>query len=300
MLRDVKTLQIDRDVFLQTLQKKLADLPPLPAVVTRIMQTVNDPNTSAEDLNRLISLDQGLSSRLLRIVNSAYYGFPKRISTITNAVVILGFNTVRNLVLGVSAFGMLSSKNSAGGLDRRVFWEHSVASGVAASMVARKRRSRTRTAVEEAFLGGLLHDIGKLFLDCYFPVQYAVTLAYAERQQVSTIEAERKVLGIDHAVVGRRTAEHWNFPASLVNMIGNHHQPHPDNEYFEFAATIAAANWIASERGYPSVGAVPIEPMPQAVAEWLGFSEEDMAWAAQELEMQISSARDMFSMDQAA
>src|SRR5882757_599437 len=135
---DVKSIRIDRAVFQQTLEKKLADLPPLPAVVTRIMQTVNSPDTSAEDLNKLISMDQGLSSKVLRIVNSSYYGFPKRISTITHAVVILGFNTVRNLVLGVSAFGMLPQKGMASGLNRAKFWEHSVATAVGASVITRK------------------------------------------------------------------------------------------------------------------------------------------------------------------
>src|SRR5215813_13969777 len=107
---DVKSIRIDRAVFQQTLEKKLADLPPLPAVVVRIMETVNNPDTSAEEINRLIAMDQGLTSKVLRIVNSAYYGFPKRISTISHAVMILGYNTVRNLVLGVSAFGLLGQK----------------------------------------------------------------------------------------------------------------------------------------------------------------------------------------------
>src|SRR5215467_3839166 len=132
---EAPSIVLDKEVFQQTLDKKLADLPPLPAVVTRIMETVNDPNACAEELNRLISLDQGLSSKMLRIVNSAYYGFPKRISTITHAVVILGFNTVRNLVLGVSAFGMLSRKAGSGGLNRTKFWEHSVATAVAAGII---------------------------------------------------------------------------------------------------------------------------------------------------------------------
>src|SRR5579871_2886367 len=170
---DVKTIRIDRAIFQQTLEKKLADLPPLPAVVTRIMQTINDPGTSAEELSRLVSLDQGLSSKMLRIVNSAYYGFPKRISTITHAVVILGFNTVRNLVLGVSAFGMLPQKGVSSGLDRMKFWEHSVATAVAANVLSKQRQPQTRSAMEEAFVAGLLHDVGKLFLDCYFPVQFA-------------------------------------------------------------------------------------------------------------------------------
>src|SRR5438067_12917538 len=101
---DVKSIRIDRVVFQQTLEKKLADLPPLPAVVARIMETVNNPDTSAEDPNKLISMDQGLSSKVLRIVNSSYYGVPKRISTITHAVVILAFNSRRSLGLRFSAF----------------------------------------------------------------------------------------------------------------------------------------------------------------------------------------------------
>jgi HD-like signal output (HDOD) protein len=209
---EVKSIRIDRAVFQQTLEKKLADLPPLPAVVTRIMQTVNSPDTSAEDLNRLISMDQGLSSKVLRIVNSSYYGFPKRISTITHAVVILGFNTVRNLVLGVSAFGLLSQKSMPYGLNRAKFWEHSVATGVAASILAKRKLPKIRNAADEGFVGGLLHDIGSLFLDSYFPVQYAVSMAFAARENKNSREAESMVLGIDHVIVGRKITEHWNFP----------------------------------------------------------------------------------------
>lgn len=301
MPRSAKDLQIDRDVFLQTLQKKLADLPPLPKVVHRIMQTVNDPNTSAEDLNRLISLDQGLSSRILRIVNSAYYGFPKRISTVTNAVVILGFNTVRNLVLGVSAFAMLPPKaGNAIGLDRTQFWEHCVAAAVGSSIIARKRRLRTRAAIEEAFLGGLLHDIGQLFMDCYFPVPYAVSMAYAQKQQVTIVEAEKMVLSIEHASVGRKIAEHWNFPPSLCECLGCHHEPAASQEHWEMAATVHAANWMAWRE---EIGSVDVEVAPEldpAVAEWLAFSEEDWEWATRELQMQLDNARDMFHLDRAA
>src|SRR5882724_11033108 len=118
---DVKSIRIDRAVFQQTLEKKLADLPPLPAVVMRIMETVNNPDTSAEDLNRLISMDQGLSSKVLRIVNSSYYGFPKRISTITHAVVILGFNTVRNLTTSLGVFNAFDGSGAQTALDRQQF-----------------------------------------------------------------------------------------------------------------------------------------------------------------------------------
>ena len=293
---EVKTIRIDPVVFQQTLDKKLADLPPLPVVVTRIMQTINNPNTSADELNRLISLDQSLSSKILRIVNSSYYGFPKKISTITHAVVILGFNTVRNLVLGVSAFGMLAKKTSDTGLNRPQLWEHSVATAVAASVLAKKRNPRTRNVVEEAFIGGLLHDIGKLFLDCYFPVQYTVTMACAARDECTIIESEKHILEIDHALIGRRISEQWNFPAMLTAAIGAHHDAMTGTDHFEASAVIHAADWIAWNQGQGSYehGAPPTL-LPE-VQKWLGFSEQDYAWINREWEQQYQAAHELLKM----
>jgi putative nucleotidyltransferase with HDIG domain len=264
------------------------------------MQTVNNPNTSADELNQLISLDQGLASKLLRIVNSAYYGFPKRISTITHAVVILGFNTVRNLVLGVSAFGMLSKKAEGQGLNRVQFWEHSIAVAVCASLLAKKKKPKTRSIIEEAFITGLLHDIGQLFLDSYFPVQYAVTLVYAERQNISILDAEKKVLGIDHTIVGKKIAEQWNFPPSLVSCIGSHHHPVPDTDHFESCALVHAADWLAWQM-QKGVGKVEILPeMEASVQEWLGFSDADIQDLMRDVESQFVAACEMMQIAKAA
>jgi putative nucleotidyltransferase with HDIG domain len=296
MSSDNKTVRLDQALFQQTLEKKLADLPPLPAVVTRILQTVNDPRISAEELSRLISLDQGLSSKILRIVNSAYYGFPKRISTVTHAVVILGFNTVRNLVLGVSAFGMLTQKSGSSGLDRTKFWEHCVAVAVASSVMAKKRRPVNRSVSEEAFIAGLLHDIGKLFLDCYFPVQYAVTLLFGQREALSVLASEQRVLEIDHAAVGRRIAEHWNFPPLLASAIGGHHEPVSGSEHFESTALIHAADWIVWQAG---CGGMQTEVMPElagSVEEWLGFTAEDYDWVQLQWRRQYDAAHDILRL----
>lgn len=293
---DVKSIRIDRAVFQQTLEKKLADLPPLPAVVMRIMETVNNPDTSAEDLNRLISMDQGLSSKVLRIVNSSYYGFPKRISTITHAVVILGFNTVRNLVLGVSAFGMLSQKSMPYGLNRAKFWEHSIATAVGASVLAKVRLPKLRNAPDECFIGGMLHDIGALFLDSYFPVQYAVAMAFAAREQKTSRDAESLVLGIDHMTVGRRIAEHWNFPSHLVAMLGSHHEPARQKENFELAALVHAADWLAWQCGYaPSEHTQPTELAPE-VEQWLALDEEGWERVKQEIETQFKACEELLKI----
>ena len=290
---DVKSIRIDRAVFQQTLEKKLADLPPLPVVVTRIMQTINDPGTSAEDLNHLISMDQGLSSKVLRIVNSSYYGYPKRISTITHAVVILGFNTVRNLVLGVSAFGVLSQKSMPYGLNRTKFWEHSIAVGVGANILAKKRLPKNRSVPDEAFIGGLLHDVGALFLDSYFPVQYAVSMAFAAREQRTSREAEGIVLGIDHVLVGNRIAEHWNFPPNLIAMIGGHHDPSRFRDHYEQVAMVQAADWLAWQCRYVASEHTQGPEMPPELAEWMAFSEEDWETAKSNLTEQFKACEDL-------
>lgn len=293
---DVKSIRIDRTVFTQTLEKKLSDLPPLPAVVGRIVETVNNPDSTAEDLNRLISMDQGLSAKILRIVNSAYYGFPKRISTLTQAVVILGFNTVRNLVLGVSAFGILSQKSMPYGLNRMQFWEHSVSTGIAGSLIAKKRLPKVRSAGEEAFIGGLLHDVGALFLDSYFPVQYAVAMAFAAREGKTSCDSEAMVLGIDHATVGRRIAEYWNFPQHLVLIIGGHHDPMRNKEASELVCIAHAGEWLAWECGYKMCDHTQPHPLDPDVAEWLAFDEAMWETIKEELAVQFKAAEGLLQV----
>ena len=290
---DVKSFWIDAAVIQQTLEKKLADLPPFPAVVTRIMQSVNNPEISAEDLNKLISMDQGLSSKVLRIVNSSYYGFPKRISTISDAVVILGFNTVRNLVLGVSAFGLLGQKTLPYGLDRSRFWEHSIATATAAGVIARKRLPKLRSAPDEVFVGGLLHDLGALFLDSYFPVQFSVAMAFADSENKTACEAENMVLGMDHVAVGRRIAEYWNFPPQLAAIMGGHHDPVRETEHLDMVALVHAGNWFAWELGFVPSEHTSQHPLDPVIVEWLAFDEATIETVKADILVQVRACKDL-------
>lgn len=296
MLLETKTVRVDRSVCLSTIEKRLTDLPPLPAVVVKIMQTINNPNTSADDLNNLIRMDQGLASKVLRIVNSAYYGLPKKVSTITQAVMILGFNTVRNLVMGVSAVNAFANKRIPYGLNRDKFWEHSVAVAVTAQTLAKKRMSQMRSAAEEAFIGGLLHDIGTLFLDAYFPVQYAVVMAFADKEKKQSKEAEQLVLGLDHAYVGRKIAEKWCFPGHLGAMIGEHHLNSVQSEYKEWAWIVHAADCIAWEMGYAATPHALQPEMSDAVREWLGFSEEAWTWVYETSKNQFKASASLIQI----
>ncbi|MGH7441701.1 MAG: HDOD domain-containing protein, partial [bacterium] len=141
---------------------RFKDLPTLPDVVARVMQIVSNPLTTAEDLNQVISLDPALTFKVLRLANSAFYGFPKEITTITHAVTILGFNTIRNLALSVSVHKMLFDGHDQGLFNYRDFWKHCVAVGVCSRMLAGRIGYKNE---DNAFTAGLLHDMGKSLLE---------------------------------------------------------------------------------------------------------------------------------------
>ncbi len=287
--------KLKQERLLRIIEDELQDLPPLPAVIMRVMQTVNDPTTSASDLNRLISTDQALASKVLRLVNSSYYGFPRKIATITNAVVILGFNTVRNLTTSLGVFNAFDAQGQKTALDRDAFWAHSMAVAVAASAIAKRKGIGTKS-VEEVFIGGLMHDIGKLFLDQYFPDQYAIAMKLAGAAKISIWEAEKTALGVGHALVGKRIAEKWNLPPSLTAMITLHHQPAYAKEYFEITATIQAADRVARRLALGSGGDPLVPNLAPEVEQWLAFTPA--SWEAVETEtcQKFDESRDFLSV----
>lgn len=274
--------KLKQERLLRIIEDELQDLPPLPAVVMRVMQTVNDPATSAADLNRLISGDQALASKVLRLVNSSYYGFPRKIATITHAVVILGFNTVRNLTTSLGVLSAFDAKGQQTAMDRDKFWAHSLGVSVAAGVIARRKNIPAK-AVEEVFVGGLLHDLGKLFLDQYFPDQYAIALKLARAAHISIWDAEKTALGVGHALVGKRVAEKWNLPPSLTNMIMLHHQPAFAKEHFDIVAVIHAADRVVHKLRLGHSGDDIVPALTPEVQQWLTLPQP--VWDAIEAEV---------------
>jgi putative nucleotidyltransferase with HDIG domain len=268
-------LKIKQERLISIIEDELQDLPSLPAVVVRVMQSLNSPKTSASDLNQIISSDQALASKLLRLVNSPYYGFPRRITTITHAVVILGQNTVRNLTLSLGVCGAFNGNGSHQSLDREKFWAHSVGCAIAAQSIAKRRRLSVKQT-EEVFVGGLLHDLGKLFLDQYFPDQYVITLKLARQANISIWEAEKAALGIGHIVVGKRIAERWALPPSLVAMIAMHHQPPYARDFTEQVWTVHAADYVVRKLQIGNSGDNVTPQIAPEVSKWLGFDQA--AW----------------------
>ncbi len=207
---------------LKALVQKITDLPTLPAMMATITRLMQDPRTSAEELGRAIATDPALVSKVLKLVNSAFYGFPGRISTITQAIVILGFSTIRNVVLTTSVLKAFTCKLDQKGFDIETFWEHSLLTGAIARALAMERDANF---IEETFIAGLLHDMGRIILSQKLTPEFEKVNAYRMTKGGTWVEAEQSVLGLTHSEIGGWLARKWNLPLPFVEVMRYHHHP---------------------------------------------------------------------------
>jgi putative nucleotidyltransferase with HDIG domain len=215
---------------------------------------MDDPRISAHELAQVVSKDQSLVSSILRIVNSAYYGLLWRISSVSQAVVLLGFRTIRNLVLAATVMKSFGGHARAQSFDRTAHWKHSIGCAVASNLVAKKWR---RGAPDEAFLAGLIHDIGRVIMDQRFPEEFEEALRLAASEDCPLHEAEAQVFGLTHAELGRHVAQKWNFPDEIIAAIGDHHGPGPRGEWTAMPAVVHVADVLARRAGLALGGRPP-------------------------------------------
>jgi HD-like signal output (HDOD) protein len=204
---------------LDLLVEEIADLRPLPPVAAQVLQIAEGEHFSAHELAQAISSDPALTARVLRAANSGYYGFPRHITTVRDAVVLLGFRQVRSVALAACAVGAMPLRES---IDTRLFWRHAVTVGLVAQSLARSTREAEE---EEAFTAGVLHNVGRLALDQARPTEFREAVALARRSGLSLHEAERAILGFTDAEVGGALALRWQFPADLALAIARHAEP---------------------------------------------------------------------------
>ncbi len=209
-------------VSLQEIVAKVDRLPELPQVAVRVSQMLEDPNTSADKLADVIRLDASFTSQVLRLCNSAAYGFSRKISTVKEAVAILGFKTLKSMVYTIIAKVALDRPVPGYSLQDGDLWYNALTCAVYAKHIAQRERVADP---ELAFTGGLLRDIGKLVLGEFVGANYQEIEQIALNEQIDFTEAEEKVIGFNHSLVGTRVAEKWNLPSTLVNVIRYHHKP---------------------------------------------------------------------------
>ncbi|MFA7248224.1 MAG: HDOD domain-containing protein [Dehalococcoidia bacterium] len=254
---DARILGMDAldDVLLQ-----VADLRPLPVVAQRILG-LDEGKFSAHELAAIIATDQALTAKLLRLANSAYYGFARRITTARDAVVLLGFRSVRNAALTSC---LMQTAKTASNLDYEAFWQFSIATGILAEVLARTEGAHQ----DEAFTAGVLHQIGMLALDQGRPAALHEALTLRESTGTSLHDAERQVLGFTDADLGGALALHWNFPQTLADAVRDHARPLdtlPDPR--SLTACVLRARMFVRAYGLPDGVHPASEPTP-APEEW--------------------------------
>jgi putative nucleotidyltransferase with HDIG domain len=229
------------------LLSRIDDLPPLPAVAARVMGMADDDRTSAMDLAQVLSTDQALTAKLIRVSNSAYYGFARRVSTVREAVVMLGFKQVRQVAVGASLINAFkTSRRPNDPFDLDLFWGHSVAVAVAAEALAKKTRS---AKPEDAFTAGILHDIGRLVIRQTMPSEFAEALLIARGGEVDLAAAELQTTGYAHDEVGRALGELWKFPGHLIDAVRCHHDFSLTPANDGLSGVVAQANRLALHYG---------------------------------------------------
>jgi len=228
---------------LRRIHSYIKRMPSLSTTVTKVLEICNSPQTSPNDLNRVISLDPVLTGQVLSLINSAYYSLPNRITSLTRAIIMLGLNTVKNLALSTAILQSLGGKDSFKSISMDDFWIHSICVGVTAKALA-EIKGVDKSELEVFFVAGLLHDLGKIPLNNCFPEGYVQAVERARVEQIPLYEAENMVFEIDHNLVGEMIANKWNLDGLVGLALGNHHGIQDDDEEMDAQSVsiVALAN----------------------------------------------------------
>lgn len=264
--------------------QKVEELPTLPVTLTKIIKVAENPNAGASDLAQVISQDQSIASTILRLVNSAFYGHFRSISSISHAIVILGFQTVKSMALGASIFRTppLSSKPV---FDRNSFWVHSISVAAFVKKLAASLKLSRQIDLETVFVSGLLHDLGKVVFDNYFNEDYREVVKITRKDQKWIRTAEDEVMGMNHTVAGQLLARKWQFPALVIEAIEFHHDLGKAGKNGGIIAPLVhTADYCCNLMRIGSGGNVKDPELDGRVMKLLGLSDKALADISTEIE----------------
>lgn len=267
--------------------EKIENLPTIPSILRKILGIIEDPNVSLQKITEFVSSDPTLTARILKMVNSPVYGFPGRISSVSHAMVILGLNAVKGLLIGVSVFEVMK-KNMVG------LWEHSLASAIFARILA---NIKDAPSPEEISVAALLHDIGKVIMLIAYKDDYSKVLESAQVRRGILFELEREYFGITHAEIGGIVGKKWNFPLKLIEPISNHHRPQLSKNFELETAIVHLSNILALARGTGYSGDLFVNPVNPQAWQILNLSYEEIKLIFKEAEEPISSSQEIFTAD---
>jgi len=289
---------IESKVFINKMISTLGELPASPRIVSTIMKLTSDPNSDIGSLEKLLSADPSLAAKLLKLSNSSFYGQRKSVSTLKQAILIIGFYTLRSLVVATSIHNLYGKKNQ-NSVEMKL-WEHSLATAIACRLLALRIR---HPQLEEIFLAGLLHDIGKLVMSQKLSQKYEEICRKVESESTNFHLEEREALGFTHCDVGMMLLSKWNLPQELINAVYKHHNidPHEypnlsdlEHSKISIEVILEVGNQMAKQtgHGFKDCRVDAIENLP--FAQTIGFNGEDFEEFNKQLEEEFQQELNMF------
>ena len=281
---------MDEQQFLKQLNK-IKDIPTLPTIVFELNQLLEDPETSIVKVSETIEKDQAVTLKILKLVNSAFYGFKSGVSDIRHAVVMLGFNAVRNAIVSVSIINALPKGLLFQDFEMGAFWKHSLAVAVTSKNIAQKAGVGSP---DNCFVGGLLHDVGKVIMAQYFQDMFIKVWTYMQKECLSFHEAEQHELAVDHAMIGGHLARRWSLPEGLIEAIRWHQDFQPEIPNAKFVMIIYLANILVNSYDENPECAIDMATLHPNAVKFLMDQLEDIADWYYGLTDEIEAAYSLF------
>jgi putative nucleotidyltransferase with HDIG domain len=235
------------EIFRRKIYSKIEELPTIPIIVTKLINVIEDENSSVSDVVELISKDMALTTKLLKVANSAYYGFSQNISSLNQAVALLGFNIVRSLLVSIEVMKRFSGGEKSEYFSHEGLWLHNLA--VATIMEYFKKKYGKNKNSSSIFIIGLLHDLGKIILDQFFHELFEDVLKHANGEKPKSLHiVEKELIGLNHNEVGAMLLKRWRFPAEIINPIEYmHNKNRPQDVNIYDIALLRITNSIAQQ-----------------------------------------------------
>jgi HD-like signal output (HDOD) protein len=266
---------VDSSTNILGLVNSTIELPTMPEVLVKLNEVITKPDTSAVDVAKVVAADPAVSTNILRIVNSAYYGLQVRVSSVSLAISVMGFNMTKKVALKAAVFSVFGKKREKiQHFDPLAFWKHAVFDGVAARALAASSDRFAEMHPEDAYIAGLLHDIGKIILMEKMAPRYLSMLRTSVQSGRSEVDVETAEFGFTHADIGSVLAIKWALPEDLAIAIRYHHAPARDPFHRSLSSLIHLADHLAWKAQTPSTIGTPMAPLDHEVYGHVGMSPE--------------------------
>ena len=278
--------------ILEKLTAHIDDVSSLPQVAMRVMEIANDPRSTAADLKAVMENDASLSARVLRCINSSAYALRVKVTNLQQAIGYLGMKQIRNIAMTASVSDLFRENETVGPYHRAGLWRHLVAVGLGARLIAMRRNI---AAFEDAFLAGLLHDIGLVLADQYAHIPFTKVINHLEPTR-TLADVERTVMGFDHTMLGEKIGQCWGFPEAAQAAIRHHHASvNYRGEHIAIVRCVEVANILCTLKDLSSVGLKLVRNSPPALA-GLSLTGADLRVLAEDLDQEMAKNAVLFSM----